>query len=152
MGRGSALATAMLVRLGEVTNRTFVLPLLIFYPTSRCNSRCVSCDWWRHDGADDLTLKEIADVADGAAGLGTRIVAFSGGEPLLRPDVFRAAGAFRGQGIAPASADQRRAARSVRAVGRRVFRARDHFARRDHRGAVSGGARRGGPRRRSREA
>ena len=46
----SALATtALLVRLGEVTNRTFVLPLVIFYPTSRCNSRCVSCDWWKSE-------------------------------------------------------------------------------------------------------
>ena len=54
----SALATATLVQLGRVTNRTFVLPLLIFYPTGRCNSRCVSCDWWKQSGADDLTLDQ----------------------------------------------------------------------------------------------
>ena len=41
-----ALTTATLVRLGRMTNRTIVLPLLIFFPTGRCNSRCVSCDWW----------------------------------------------------------------------------------------------------------
>ena len=41
------LATATLVRFDQWTNRTFVLPLVIFYPTSRCNSRCVSCDWWK---------------------------------------------------------------------------------------------------------
>src|SRR5439155_17230273 len=82
------LQTATLVRLGEVTNRTLVLPLLVFSPTSRCNSRCVSCDWWKQSGADDLTLPEIARVADAVAGLGTRVVAFSGGEPLLRPEVF----------------------------------------------------------------
>ena len=46
----STLRTAMLVRLTEVTNRTFVLPLVVFYPTSRCNSRCVSCDWWKASG------------------------------------------------------------------------------------------------------
>jgi MoaA/NifB/PqqE/SkfB family radical SAM enzyme len=99
MAKGATLATAMLVRLGEVTNRTFVLPLLIFYPTSRCNSRCVSCDWWQHGGADDMTLDEIENVAAALPGLGTRIVAFSGGEPLLRPEVFEAAGAFRAKGI-----------------------------------------------------
>ena len=55
----SAIATATLIRLGEVTNRTFVLPLLIFYPTGRCNSRCVSCDWWKQTGADDLNLSLI---------------------------------------------------------------------------------------------
>jgi MoaA/NifB/PqqE/SkfB family radical SAM enzyme len=89
----------MLVRLGEITNRTFVLPLLIFYPTSRCNSRCMSCDWWRNAGTDDLTLKEVQEVALALPALGTRIVAFSGGEPLLRPDLFQAAGAFRSQGL-----------------------------------------------------
>ena len=95
----STLATATLVRLGQVTNRTFVLPLLIFYPTGRCNSRCVSCDWWKQSGADDLTLDEIASVAEALPALGTRMVVFSGGEPLLRPEVFDAAQLFRAQGM-----------------------------------------------------
>jgi MoaA/NifB/PqqE/SkfB family radical SAM enzyme len=95
----SAVATAVLVRLGEVTNRTFVLPLVVFYPTSRCNSRCTSCDWWRSSGADDLTLEEIAAVAESLRAFGTRVVAFSGGEPLLRPDVFEAAHEFRSRGM-----------------------------------------------------
>src|SRR5471032_2094866 len=95
----STLATATLVRLGQATNRTFVLPLLVFYPTGRCNSRCLSCDWWKQSGADDLTLAEIADIADALPALGTRIVAFSGGEPLLRPEVFDAAALFRARGM-----------------------------------------------------
>jgi MoaA/NifB/PqqE/SkfB family radical SAM enzyme len=96
----STLATATLVRLGRATNRTFVLPLLIFYPTGRCNSRCISCDWWRQSGADDLTLREIKDLAAALPALGTRLVVFSGGEPLLRPEVFDAAELFRAQGMA----------------------------------------------------
>lgn len=99
MGRGSALTTAMLVRFGEVTNRTFVLPLVIFFPTSRCNSRCVSCDWWKCSGAGDLTLDEIDGVAGALPPLGTRLVVFSGGEPLLRPEVFEAARMFRRRGM-----------------------------------------------------
>jgi MoaA/NifB/PqqE/SkfB family radical SAM enzyme len=95
----SALATATLIRLGEVTNRTFVLPLLIFYPTGRCNSRCVSCDWWKQTGADDLALDEIAGLAAALPALGTRMVVFSGGEPLLRPEVFDAAQLFRDRGM-----------------------------------------------------
>ena len=95
----STLATATLVRLGQATNRTFVLPLLIFYPTGRCNSRCVSCDWWKQSGADDLTLDEIAVVAGALPALGTRMVVFSGGEPLLRPEVFDAASLFRANGM-----------------------------------------------------
>jgi len=95
----STVATAVFVRLGAAMNRTLVLPLLIFYPTSRCNSRCLSCDWWKHSGEDDLTVDEIANVAAGLPSLGTRVVAFSGGEPLLRPDVFEAASMFRARGM-----------------------------------------------------
>jgi len=93
------LNTALLVGLNQWTNRTFVLPVAVFFPTSRCNSRCVSCDWWKATGERDLTRDEIAGVAEGLADLGTRVVLFSGGEPLLRPDVFEIAALFRRQGI-----------------------------------------------------
>lgn len=98
-GFASAVATAMFVRLNEVTNRTFVLPLLIVCPTSRCNSRCVSCDWWRHSGADDLSLDDFAALSAELPALGTRVVAFSGGEPLLRPEVFEIAALFRARAL-----------------------------------------------------
>jgi len=87
------------VRLGEISNRTFVMPLVIFYPTSRCNSRCISCDWWKQTGAGDLSLDEIDAVAESLVTLGTQLVVFSGGEPLLRPEVFDAAKLFRRRGI-----------------------------------------------------
>ena len=89
----------MLIRLAELTNRTFVLPLVIFYPTSRCNSRCVSCDWWKSSGDGDLELAEIERLADSLPLLGTKLVLFSGGEPLLRPEVFDAARLFRERGM-----------------------------------------------------
>jgi MoaA/NifB/PqqE/SkfB family radical SAM enzyme len=76
-----------------------VLPLLIFFPTNRCNSRCVSCDWWKRSGADDLSVAEIREIADALPPLGTRVVVFSGGEPLLRPEVFDAAEIFRARGM-----------------------------------------------------
>jgi len=93
------LATDALVQIGRAANRTIVLPLLIFYPTGRCNSRCVSCDWWKHSGADDLSLAEIRELASALPALGTRLVVFSGGEPLLRPEVFDAAEIFRANGM-----------------------------------------------------
>ncbi len=95
----ATLATAVLVRLGEVTNRNFVLPLVVFYPTSRCNSRCISCDWWKQTGDGDLTIDEIDRLAGSLPALGTRLVVFSGGEPLLRPEVFDAAAMFRARGM-----------------------------------------------------
>jgi Fe-coproporphyrin III synthase len=96
----AAIATALLVKLGEVSNRTFVLPLVVFYPTSRCNSRCISCDWWKQSGDGDLAIDEIDRLAGSLPSLGTRLVVFSGGEPLLRPEVFDAASMFRARGLA----------------------------------------------------
>jgi MoaA/NifB/PqqE/SkfB family radical SAM enzyme len=89
------MITSLKIAAGRLTNRTLVLPLLIYYPTSRCNSRCVSCDWWKSTGADDLTLDEILAFVRLLPPFGVRVVAFSGGEPLLRQDVFTIARAFR---------------------------------------------------------
>jgi Fe-coproporphyrin III synthase len=99
MTRAEAMKTSVLVALGTAANRTFVLPIVIFFPTSRCNSRCVSCDWWKASGAGDLSLAEIAPLAGALPALGTRMVLFSGGEPLLRPEVFQAAALFRASAI-----------------------------------------------------
>jgi MoaA/NifB/PqqE/SkfB family radical SAM enzyme len=85
--------TSVWIRLARRAYRTS-LPLLLFYPTSRCNSRCVTCDWWKADGKDDLTLEEIAELTRSLPELGTRVVALTGGEPLLRTDLFEIADLF----------------------------------------------------------
>ncbi len=95
----TTLAINGLCQLNQITNRSFVLPLVIFYPTSRCNSRCISCDWWKSTGEDDLTLAEIERLAESLPALGTRVVLFSGGEPLLRKEIFQIAELFRRQGL-----------------------------------------------------
>lgn len=91
----ATLATNLACKLNEATHQTWVLPLLIFYPTARCNSRCVSCDWWQADGTTDLTLAEIETLVAELPGRHTRRVLFSGGEPLLRREVFEIADMFR---------------------------------------------------------
>jgi MoaA/NifB/PqqE/SkfB family radical SAM enzyme len=60
------------------------LPLLTLLLTDRCNSRCVSCDYWR-TGARDLDIESVARLLPELAALRTRLVLFSGGEPLLNP-------------------------------------------------------------------
>ncbi|MBI4670123.1 MAG: radical SAM protein [Chloroflexi bacterium] len=87
------------VKYNEATNRTLALPLLIFYPTARCNSRCLSCDWWKADGRDDLTCEEIRALAAQLPALGVRVIVFSGGEPLLRREVFEIAALFRAHNL-----------------------------------------------------
>ncbi|HVV51167.1 MAG TPA: radical SAM protein [Polyangia bacterium] len=94
------LRTNLLVKLGEVTGRTHALPLVLFGVTERCNSRCVSCDFWRADGADDLSLPEIDRLAGELAALGTQVVVLTGGEPLHRRDVMELADLFRARGLA----------------------------------------------------
>jgi Fe-coproporphyrin III synthase len=94
----SSAGIGVMVRLAEITNRSITLPLLVVYPTSRCNSACVSCDWWRCSGAGDLTVEEFTAVADALPSLRTHVVLFSGGEPLLRPDVFVLAALFGARG------------------------------------------------------
>jgi MoaA/NifB/PqqE/SkfB family radical SAM enzyme len=74
------------------------LPLVTLYLTERCNSRCVTCDYWRH-GRADLTLAAVRRLLPSLARLETRVVLFSGGEPLLNPEWEPIAQALRGVGL-----------------------------------------------------
>ncbi len=61
------------------------LPLVTLYLSERCNSRCVTCDYWRH-GVKDATLESVQRLLPSLARLRTRAVLLSGGEPLLNPE------------------------------------------------------------------
>jgi MoaA/NifB/PqqE/SkfB family radical SAM enzyme len=74
------------------------LPLAILYVTERCNSRCVSCDYWRH-GRRDMSLEAVARLLPGFAALGTQVILVSGGEPLVNPEWAAIARLLRGQGL-----------------------------------------------------
>jgi MoaA/NifB/PqqE/SkfB family radical SAM enzyme len=87
-----------LVQLNVRTHRTWALPILLYAPTFRCNSRCGSCDYWRSDGAADLRRDEVAALCRDLPALRTKLVVFTGGEPLVREDVFDLADLFRAQG------------------------------------------------------
>jgi MoaA/NifB/PqqE/SkfB family radical SAM enzyme len=74
------------------------LPLATLYLTDRCNSRCVSCDYWRH-GQHDMSLEAVARLLPSLTALGTREVLISGGEPLLNPQWAAIATLLRGHGL-----------------------------------------------------
>ncbi|HZQ08168.1 MAG TPA: radical SAM protein [Anaerolineae bacterium] len=95
----STLTSNLAVKYNELTHQTLALPILIFFPTARCNSRCISCDWWKSDGKDDLTFEEICTLVTQLPALGVRTVVFSGGEPLLRREVYEIADLFLSKGI-----------------------------------------------------
>jgi Fe-coproporphyrin III synthase len=74
------------------------LPLATLYLTERCNSRCTSCDYWRH-GRRDIDLATVQRLLPGLAELGTETVLVSGGEPLLHPRWADIAALLRAQGL-----------------------------------------------------
>lgn len=82
-------------RLAPVLTR---LPLATLYLTERCNSRCVSCDYWRH-GRRDLHIDAVRRLLPSLAELGTDTVLISGGEPLLHAEWAAIAGLLHGQGL-----------------------------------------------------
>jgi MoaA/NifB/PqqE/SkfB family radical SAM enzyme len=68
------------------------------YLTERCNSRCVTCDYWRH-GRNDMDLAAVTRLLPSLAHLRTECVLLSGGEPLLNPEWGAIAETLRGAGM-----------------------------------------------------
>ena len=67
------------------------LPLLTLYLSERCNSRCITCDYWRH-GRFDMSPAAVARTLPTLRRLKTQLVLISGGEPLLNrqwPEIAR---------------------------------------------------------------
>lgn len=74
------------------------MPLVTLYLTERCNSRCVTCDYWRH-GRDDMDLGAVVRLLPDLASLGTQVVVLSGGEPLLNRCWTQIAQVLRANGL-----------------------------------------------------
>ena len=71
---------------------------MTLYATDRCNSRCVTCDYWRHSGSD-LSLDAVTRLLPDLSDLGTQVVLLSGGEPLLNPEWPLIAELLRSRGL-----------------------------------------------------
>jgi len=74
------------------------LPLVTLYLSERCNSRCRSCDYWRH-GRADLDLARVSQLLPSLRRLGTGTVVLSGGEPLLNRQWAQIAALLAGEGV-----------------------------------------------------
>ncbi len=70
---------------------SFFPPILLhYYITYRCNCKCTFCDIWRIDElchVGDAGIEEVRRNLTDARKLGTRFVDFTGGEPLLHPQL-----------------------------------------------------------------
>ncbi len=76
------------------------LPLVTLYLSERCNSRCISCDYWRY-GRAELDLASVRKLLPSLERLRTEVVLLSGGEPLLNPEWAPIAALLRRQGLKP---------------------------------------------------
>jgi MoaA/NifB/PqqE/SkfB family radical SAM enzyme len=74
------------------------LPLVTLYLSERCNSRCVSCDYWRH-GVLDMNLLAVRALLPELRRLRTEVVLLSGGEPLLNPEWLEIAQTLRAENL-----------------------------------------------------
>lgn len=82
----------------QASPRLHRLPLVTLYLTERCNSRCVTCDYWR-TGRTDMSLDSVTRLLPSLAQLRTRLVLISGGEPLIHPEWAEIAQALRAGGL-----------------------------------------------------
>ena len=74
----------VLPRLDPVTR----LPILILYPHSRCNCRCLMCDIWRDRSRQEISAADVAGWLAEWRSLGVRRVVLSGGEALLHSHLW----------------------------------------------------------------
>lgn len=76
-------------------------PIVVWNCTRRCNLRCVHC----YSSAGNVDSPEVLNTEEGKsfirdlADFGVPVVLFSGGEPLLREDIFELADFARQQGM-----------------------------------------------------
>ncbi len=70
--------------------------------TAGCNLRCIHCrrlDVLDKPDPDELTTQEAKSMIDEIATFGRPVLIFSGGEPLVRKDIFEVAGYARDKGL-----------------------------------------------------
>ncbi len=57
--------------------------------TENCQAKCVTCNYWQTRWDDGLNTEKAADVINRLGDYGIRYLRFTGGEPLLRRDLFQ---------------------------------------------------------------
>jgi MoaA/NifB/PqqE/SkfB family radical SAM enzyme len=75
------------------------LPILILYPHSRCNCRCLMCDIWRAKDRRELDAGDMAHWREEWRRLGVQRVVLSGGEALLHSRLWELCASLRDAGI-----------------------------------------------------
>ena len=56
--------------------------------TENCQARCISCDYWKTRWQDAIDTARAIELVNEIAAIGIGSLRFTGGEPLLRKDLF----------------------------------------------------------------
>ena len=65
--------------------------------TYQCNCRCQMCQRWKDPRRNEMSLEEYQKLAADLYTMGSHQISISGGEPLLRSDVFEIIASFAGR-------------------------------------------------------
>lgn len=78
-------------------------PLVVWNTSLRCNLRCVHCynESGVGDSASELTTEEAERFIDDLAQMAVPVLLFSGGEPLLREDIYHLGSYAASRGLRP---------------------------------------------------
>lgn len=76
-------------------------PVVVWNVGRRCNLHCIHCYSQSNDQdySGELTTKEGFALIDDLAQYGSPVLLFSGGEPLMRPDIYELIGHARSKGM-----------------------------------------------------
>ena len=93
-GRRSAQLPSHLLQFSEDKK-----PVVVWNVTSRCNLSCTHCYAANKGCTDELSTDEALALIDDLAAFGAPVLLFSGGEPLVRPDILTLARHATGLGM-----------------------------------------------------
>jgi len=57
--------------------------------TENCQAKCITCDYWKSTWANAISTDIAVETINRLAQVGVRYLRFTGGEPLLRRDLFQ---------------------------------------------------------------
>jgi MoaA/NifB/PqqE/SkfB family radical SAM enzyme len=57
--------------------------------TENCQAKCISCDYWKSRWQDAISTERAVALVNEIDALGIRVLRLTGGEPLLRKDLFQ---------------------------------------------------------------
>lgn len=57
--------------------------------TENCQAKCISCDYWKARWQDEITTERAIRLLNEISDAGVRSLRLTGGEPLLRRDLFK---------------------------------------------------------------